>query len=133
MLDAVGLQGVLAPSTEETSLSCLAEGVSSIAAGGLVGEGSSAGGLIDVGWKSIKRNTIGTINSHQVFCKKTKTLQSQKQAVLSQTLSNLAMTVHHYAGCSCQHAKQLAAKSMCYQISQDNCEGCLSLHVDLIT
>ena len=133
VLDAVGLPGASAPSAEETSLSRLAEGISSIATGGLVGEGSSAGGLIDTGWKSIKRNTIGTINSHQVLYKKTKTLQSQKQVVLSQTLSNLAMTIHHYAGYSYQHAKQLAAESMYYRISRDNYEGYLSLHVDLLT
>ena len=132
-LDAVGLPGASAPSAEETSLSRLAEGISSIATGGLVGEGSSAGGLIDTGWKSIKRNAIGTINSHQMLYKRTKTLQSQKHDVLSQTLSNLATTIHHCAGCSYQHARQLAATSMCYRISRDNCDGCLSLHVDLLT
>lgn len=88
---------------------------------------------MDTGWRSVKRNTIGTINSHQVLHKRTKTLQSQKQVVLSQTLSNLAMTIHHCAGHSYQHAKELAATSVCYRISRENHEGCLSLHVDLLT
>ena len=38
VLDVVGLPGTSAPSAEETSLSRLAEGISSIAAGGLIGE-----------------------------------------------------------------------------------------------
>ena len=63
VLDAVGLPGTSAPSAEETSLSRLAEGISSIATGGLIGEGSSVGGIMDTGWKSVKRNTLGTVNS----------------------------------------------------------------------
>ena len=133
VLDVVGLPGTSAPSAEETSLSHLAEGISSIPAGGLIGEGSSSGGLIDTGWKSVKRNTLGTVNSHQVLYKRTKALQGQKQVVLSQTLSNLAMTIHHYAGYDYQQSKQLASESMYYCISRDSYEGYLSLHLDLLT
>ena len=88
---------------------------------------------MDTGWKSAKRNTLGTINSQPVLQKRTKALQGQKQVILSQTLSNLAMTIHHYAGYDYQQAKQLASESLYFRISRDSYEGYLSLHVDLLT
>ena len=83
-VDAVGLPGTSAPSADESSLNRLAEGISSIAAGGLVGEGSGLGGLMDSGWRSPKRNTIGNITTQQLLYKRTKALQAQKFNVLSQ-------------------------------------------------
>ena len=127
VLDAVGLPGTSAPTSEESNIGRLADGISLA-----LGTDNATGGLLDTGWKSIKRNAIGSITSFQDLQQRVNLLQSQKADVLTQVKHNIAMCLHQ-AGYEGSHATRLSEVSMYYRISKENLEGYLNLHIDLLT
>ncbi len=132
VLDAVGLPGTSSPSADESTLSRLAEGIHSMATGGLAGEAAGGINLLDTGWQALKRNAIGNIKTKDDLQHRVETLHNQKEEILSQVITRLQM-VFMSAGYSSDRAHQLACGSMYYRISRFNYEAYLNLHVTLLT
>ena len=133
MLDAVGLPGTFTTTSEDHSLSRLAEGLQTLATGRLgsplLGQLSTT---MDSGWKQSTRNTIGKLKTEAALQEQVRTLNGCREEVLSNTLTNIALA-YHSVGYPYDVARRLAEESMFYRISRENLEGYLHLHIHLIT
>ena len=133
MLDAVGLPGTSTTTSEEHSLSRLAEGLQTLATGRLSSPlMGQLGTSMDTGWKQTTRNTIGKLKTQSSLQEQVLTLTSSKEEVLSNVLTNIGLA---YVAVGYPHdlAQTLARESMFYRISRENLDGYLHLHLHLLT
>ena len=87
---------------------------------------------MDSGWKQSTRNTIGKLKTEATLQEQLRTLNGCREVVLSNTLTNITLA-YHSMGYPCDVACCLAEESMFYQISRENLEGYLHLHIHPIT
>ena len=132
VLDAVGLPGTSSPSADESHISRLAEGIQTLATGGLTDDTQGLSGLMDTGWTAIRRNTLGTIRNQDDLQQRIETLHRQRDEILSQVVSRIQMVLMG-AGYDNDYSYSLATESMYYRISKENLEAYLNLHITLLT
>ena len=133
MLDAVGLPGTSTTTSEEHSISRLAEGLQTLATGRLSSPlMGQLGSTMDTGWKQTTRNTIGKLKTQNSLQEQVLTLTSSKEEVLSNVLTNIGLA---YVAVGYPHdlAQTYARESMFYRMSRENLEGYLHLHLHLLT